>query len=242
MTLLSTLVPVLCGAMMATGNTQAPAPGPLRQAIAREAARRVLDPPNAPAPQSDWARVTALLGTEVTIETAGGPPATRTIVAADDARLTTLNLTSPVFPAKARRALLRMAGRFPPQIAAMTGTVDLEDESVLLTPDGLFVDGRKVADLREVVETVDRKDVREIAIHRRRGSIAGAVLGAGAGFALGMGASIRLAFKQCGSSCADEKFLIGLSLIGLPVAGGILGYRAGGIHDVRTIVYRNQQP
>ena len=50
-----------------------------------------------------------------------------------------------------------------------------------------------------------------------------------------------LGFKQCGSSCDDEKFLILLSVIGLPIAGGVLGYY-GGHHTVEAVIYRAPQP
>ena len=45
-----------------------------------------------------------------------------------------------------------------------------------------------------------------------------------------------LAFKQCGGSCNDEKFLMGASLVGFPVLGGSLGYWATR-HEVERVVY-----
>jgi hypothetical protein len=101
------------------------------------------------------------------------------------------------------------------------------DNDVRLGPDGVFVANRKVADLGQVVERIVRSDVREIRTSMRtRGSIIGAVGGAAGGLLLGYLAAVNLAYKQCGDSCTDEKVLIGLSLVGLPVAGGVVGYTA----------------
>ena len=36
--------------------------------------------------------------------------------------------------------------------------------------------------------------------------------------------ALELGYQQCGDSCSDEKFLMGLSIVGIPVAGGFLGY------------------
>ena len=56
-----------------------------------------------------------------------------------------------------------------------------------------------------------------------KGSVLGGVIGAAAGALAGVAASVNLAMKQCGASCSDEKALIGLSLVGMPIAGGYLG-------------------
>jgi hypothetical protein len=57
----------------------------------------------------------------------------------------------------------------------------------------------------------------------KRGVI-GAVIGAAAGAVLGVGLAIGYATRQCGSSCGDERAMIWVSLIGIPVAGGFAGY------------------
>jgi hypothetical protein len=64
-----------------------------------------------------------------------------------------------------------------------------------------------------------------------------AVAGAGGGLLLGAFIGTALAFKDCGGGCGDEKFLIGLSVVGLPVALGLLGYHAGG-RTVGGMIYR----
>ena len=83
-----------------------------------------------------------------------------------------------------------------------------------------------------------RTDVSEIRQWTgRRGSLLGAVIGAAGGLALGYVSAIGLAYKQCGGSCADEKILIGASLVGMPIAGGLLGYRLPGGNRTLTTIY-----
>lgn len=83
-----------------------------------------------------------------------------------------------------------------------------------------------------------RTDVDEILQRTgRRGSVLGAAIGAGAGVFLGVGSAIALATRQCGNSCADERFLIGVSLVGIPVAGGLAGYYLPGDARRLTTIY-----
>ena len=67
----------------------------------------------------------------------------------------------------------------------------------------------------------------------------GAIIGAAGGFYMGMASAMNLAFKQCGRSCDDEGVLIALSLVGLPIGGGILGYKAFS-HPTQDFIYSAQ--
>jgi hypothetical protein len=84
---------------------------------------------------------------------------------------------------------------------------------------------------------VARDDVMKVSRWvGRQGSIAGAALGAGGGFLLGLYTATALAHKQCGTGCGDEGILIGLSLVGMPIGGAMLGYRVhSGNRELRTI-------
>ena len=62
-----------------------------------------------------------------------------------------------------------------------------------------------------------------VARRSKRGAI-GAVIGAAAGAVLGVGLAVGYATRQCGSSCSDERAMVWVSLIGIPVAGGLAGY------------------
>jgi len=110
--------------------------------------------------------------------------------------------------------------------------------SVRLARNGVFVMDQKVADLDQLIEAIAMKDVQQVtSAGRTGGSASWAAAGAAAGIALGLMSTVRIVFSPCGGSCSDEKALIGLSLVGLPVLGGVLGYKAGG-HDVERIFYR----
>ena len=60
----------------------------------------------------------------------------------------------------------------------------------------------------------------------RRGSKRNAIIGAGAGAFLGYLTALNIALRDCGGNCNDERFLVGLALVGTPVAGGLIGYHA----------------
>ena len=72
---------------------------------------------------------------------------------------------------------------------------------------------------RAVVATVARPS---------KGAVIGGILGAAVGAVAGVATSVNLGMKQCGGSCADEKALIGLSLVGMPVVGAYLGAKLFG--------------
>lgn len=85
---------------------------------------------------------------------------------------------------------------------------------------------------------ISRTDVTEVRQWiGRRGSLPGAVIGAAGGFALGFVSALSLSYRQCGDSCADERILIGASLVGMPIAGGLLGYRLFRGSRVLTTIY-----
>jgi hypothetical protein len=87
-------------------------------------------------------------------------------------------------------------------------------------------------------ERIARADVLMVSTVRKRGSRIGAAAGVAAGFLLGYGLAIGIATENpCGSSCRDEEMLVGLSLVGLPTAGGLIGYH-GFKRTVPTVIYR----
>ena len=53
-------------------------------------------------------------------------------------------------------------------------------------------------------------------------------IGTGAGLMAGVLASVSLGFKQCGGSCNGERVGIFAAMVGLPVAGGVVGYKLAG--------------
>ena len=72
---------------------------------------------------------------------------------------------------------------------------------------------------------------------KTRGSVAGGIGGAAGGLLLGGRLALGLAYKDCGGDCGDEKALMGLAVVGLPIAGAILGYRLFA-HKTADVIYR----
>jgi hypothetical protein len=71
----------------------------------------------------------------------------------------------------------------------------------------------------------------------KRGAWIGGLVGLGIGAFAGVATAVNLAMRQCGESCADEKVLIGVSLVGMPAAGAALGAMLGS-RLTRAPVYR----
>jgi hypothetical protein len=113
--------------------------------------------------------------------------------------------------------------------AAATRVFVRADESELIV---------KAPELSDVLQRLSRQDIVAIkTTPRRHGSKIGAAIGAAGGFVLGYAAAVQLAFKQCNGSCSDEKALMALSLVGLPIAGGWLGYQANS-RTTQDVIYR----
>jgi hypothetical protein len=93
--------------------------------------------------------------------------------------------------------------------------------------------------LDEVLQTIPRSAVREIRLERTRGSKVGAAVGAAAGIVAGLLTAPYWMMKQCNGSCGDEQFMLGVSLVGLPVAGALVGYMA---RREDVVVYRASAP
>jgi len=77
-----------------------------------------------------------------------------------------------------------------------------------------------------------RADVDEVSQWvRRRGSTTGAAIGVAAGFVAGFAVAAWAAADESGRN----GFLAPLAIIGMPIAGGLLGYRSAG--DKLTTIY-----
>ena len=53
-------------------------------------------------------------------------------------------------------------------------------------------------------------------------------IGVAAGTFAGLLIGVNLGFKQCGGSCNEEKVGAFAAIVGLPVAGGVIGYKLAG--------------
>jgi hypothetical protein len=232
-------------APVAAGQSTAPPPrGPISRAITPEAVRLAMGPalsePRKTGEQASpgWSKVRRLKpGTEIIVTVAGGaPPLTGHAVLIDDTGLTVLYLRDPGLTPDARRELLAVASDHPERLSHdrphVVGT------HVRVAPDGVFVADQRVADPGQIVKRIVRDDVRTIVRPvRRRGSKWGAVGGAAVGLYLGFGTALSLSLTSCGRSCRDEEALAWGAFIGLPIAGGFLGYHGFARHTAE-VIYR----
>lgn len=228
--------------------------GPIARAATREAIRladageltsssgEAVQQSGKPA-ESNWSRARELEpGTEIAVTVKGSLPGPRYFVALDESYLTVLNLADPAMPAAATRVLVDAASEHPLHfVVAQQGGTFLLDENVRLTPDGIFLGDRKVAELEQIVVQIVRDSVAEISVlERRLGKRAtgwGAVIGAGAGFVTGLLGGI----SYCERHLCDQfpPIVIGV-LYG--VAGGGIGTGIGAVatasRKTLDVIYR----
>ena len=161
------LILIMCLAGSVPVATQEPfaraSVGPIASSVRREAARVAAGQPTDSA-DPDWSRVRKLQpGTEIIVILNGAPPARRYFVAADVSELTVLNVTDSSLSTSAREMIRDVASRHPGHFtAAQRGATFLLDDDVRLAPDGVFIAGRKVVDLAQLVERYGRPHIAEI--------------------------------------------------------------------------------
>src|SRR5262245_32056091 len=113
--------------------------------------------------ESDWSRVSRLQpAAEIAVTLNGATPASRNFVTASDSALLVLNLTAPALPSGAARTLRGMAAEHPDYIVSALTTGAFRHDNVTIGREGVFVSGRKVAEMGQIVERISRDDVNEI--------------------------------------------------------------------------------
>lgn len=188
-------------------------------------------------PGSDWAEVRALRpGQEILLRADTGIDGGRTFVFADAAELVVVHLAHPAVPASVRKWLREMAADRPAALLAARQQTTVTDREISIGGGVISQAGRTVGALDEVLQTIPRGEVHEIRLQRTRGSTLGAVAGAAAGVAAGLVLAPYWMMKPCGGGCADERFMLAASLVGLPVGGALVGYTP---RQDQVIVYRS---
>jgi hypothetical protein len=188
-------------------------------------------------PATGWDAVTTLRGgTEVLLRTNGGIDGRRAFVFADVAELVVLNLSHPALTHAARERLRDIGVDQPVALLAARQHTIVSDRTISVGAGVISESGRALAPLGEVVQTIPRSAVREIRLERTGGSKVGAAVGATAGIVAGLLTAPYWMMKPCNGSCGDEQLMLGVSLVGLPVAGALVGYLPRG---EEVVVYRS---
>lgn len=188
---------------------------------------------------SNWTDVITLRrGQEILVRADPATDGRRSFVFANDTELVVLYLRHPSLTDPVRNRLREMS---VDQAASLLGArrhVMVGDRTISVGAGVISESGRVLAPSHEVLQTIPRGDVREIRIERTRGSKVGAAAGATAGIVVGLLTAPYWMMKQCGGSCGDEQLMLGVSLVGLPLAGALVGYMPG---REEVIVYRATQ-
>jgi hypothetical protein len=207
-----------------------------RQAFPATVALVLFCAPVSHAQDSNWTGVIGLRpGQEVVVRADPAIDARRSFVFANDRELVVLYLRHPSLPDPVRKRLRDMSIDQPASLLASRQRIIVSDRTISLGAGVISESGRVLVPLNEVLQTIPRGDVREIRIERAGGSRAGAAVGATAGIVVGLMTAPYWMMRQCGGSCGDEQFMLGVSLVGLPVAGALVGYTP---RREEMIVYR----
>jgi len=228
--------------VLAQGRIDGSADGPIGRSIKVASVRLAVVPVviDAVSPDTDWSRVRKLdQGTEVAVTVKGRATETHCIVSTDEASMTVLNVTDPALRPAEAHLLNELACKHPESLAAVRAgaTVPL-GQNMRLTQDGVFAGDQKRVALAQIVQAIPRIDVAEVKRKVTRGSAPGAIGGAAGGFLIGWALAVHLGLSvQCQPNCGAVEAGIALSLVGLPIAGGILGYHAFA-RTTEEVIYR----
>ena len=145
---------------------------------------------------SDWSRVRRLKpGTAIVLVERNSPAQLSTVqdrrhvIRTDETSITVLNLTRVVLPPEVRGALRDLAENRPEWfLGAERGRRFAFRGGISIGPAGVFLSGRRVAELGQLIDRVSRDDVLSMTMRRKRtrGSDAQVAQGAVGGFLLTM--------------------------------------------------------
>jgi hypothetical protein len=212
----------------------------IRSVAAAVTAARTVQPSD-DSEKSDWSRVGSIAsGRELGVVVRGSDPVLeRYLVSVDDSTLTLLKLTGARLPAAAAKALRAVAAEHPGYlVGAATGDTFVVGK-LRLAATGVFLGRRKVADLADVIEPIDRNDVVEIRL-RQKGRGVWGHLGPVGGYVVGFMSGGYASSASCRATRGRDRCDTGAFLKGAlagSIAGIGYGIRAAG-RETTELIYR----
>jgi hypothetical protein len=181
----------------------------------------------------DWANVEALKpGTELVVGTAAPADVHRVFVAADDSSLIAMALDALSVARSDKRIIREMTIRYSAALLVPQHP-EFVNGHVTIRGDDILVNGRRIAGLRDVIESLPRADVRNVRLdvphHAHpvdRDAVIGAAIGAGAGFLFGAMNGCRRGASRCDSPGVPQAFALLGGLIGIAAGAAVGASRA----------------
>ena len=184
---------------------------------------------------SDWQRVVAIKATTtIRLIAVGDAQVEREFVSADEGEMTVLNLSLPSLPGRVKRVLKDTATRNPERFEPAHLPLEVGDD-FRMSPDGVFLSGRRVAATEDVVIRVPRDRVIEVS-RKKMSAFEARVWTNGTGWLLGLVAGLAIGKAVGGSQGAAIGSAIGTGA-GVVVGLWRAGWR-GRSANVKAIIYR----
>ncbi|MCC7043723.1 MAG: hypothetical protein IT183_07670 [Acidobacteria bacterium] len=111
----------------------------------------------------DWSSVVALAaGREIVLTTDAAPASRRRLLAADQAGIIVVDLSDPLLPDPVKRAVRDLLLQSPDTLVRVTHGATVARGRVRFAPEGIFLEGRRVADLDAMLQRVMRAEIVEV--------------------------------------------------------------------------------
>ena len=184
---------------------------------------------------SDWQKVVAIKATTtIRLIAVGDAQVEREFVSANDAGMTVLNLSLPSLPGRVKQVLKDTAKEHPERLDPAHASLEDGDDFVM-SSDGVFLSGRRVAATEDIVIRISRERVVEVS-RKKMSSFEARVWTTGAGWFLGFLAGLGIGKAVGGSEGAAIGGAIGTG------AGVVVGLWRGGWRgrsaNAKTVIYR----
>jgi hypothetical protein len=187
------------------------------------------------AARSNWQNVVAIKATTtIRLIAVGDAQVEREFVSANGAGMTVLNLSLPSLPGRAKHVLTDTAKKHPERFDPAHASLEVGDD-FRMSPDGVFLSGRRVAATEDVVIRIPRDRVVEVS-RKKMSAFEARVWTNGAGWLLGLVAGWGIGKAVGGSEGAAIGGAIGTG------AGVVVGLWRGGWRgrsaNIKAIIYR----